>query len=156
MRKFHRHLLWALTILVSVLACKSDEQIKQVSLGDISWLEGQWQTEPRSRVEVWSRKGNKYQASGLILNGNNPRVNELMNISVVDGILVYSVLAYGQNDNKYVDFSLSNLKPTDLIFTNPDHDFPKIIRYTLQNEDQLKVSVGDNSSEQLFTFYRSR
>jgi hypothetical protein len=143
-------------LLTAFNACKTEQKVTQIGIKDLSWLEGQWQTEPRNRVEVWSLKGDKLQASGLLLKDKNPRVNELMTIVAKDGKLVYSVLAYGQNENKYVDFSLSNQKARDLIFANPDHDFPKTIRYTLQNEDQLLVTVSDGNEELSFTFFRSK
>jgi hypothetical protein len=156
MRRSSVLLLFAFTFPLFLASCKSEKEPEQIKLNNITWLVGQWQTEPRERVEVWSKKGDKFQASGIILKGKKPKVNELMNISEENGHLIYSVLAYGQNDNKYVNFSLSNKKANDLIFTNPDHDFPKTIRYTLENEEQLKVTVSDDNEEQSFTFYRSR
>lgn len=156
MQRIPVYYIFSIILFSALSACKSNAELKQIGVKDISWLVGQWQTEPRNRVEVWSLRGDKYQASGLLLNENKPLVNELMNISEVNGFLVYSVLAYGQNDNKYIDFTLSNRKPKDLLFSNPDHDFPKTIRYTLENENQLKVTIGDENKEQSITFYRSK
>ena len=141
---------------VLTLSCAQKKENDIVRMSDISWIIGQWQTEPRERVEVWNLKGDRYTASGLLLTEENPRVNELMNIGLSNGHLQYSVLAYGQNDNEYVDFPISNADPKDLIFANPDHDFPKIIRYTLVEDNMLRVQVGDNENTVEFNFYRTK
>ena len=144
-------------IVASFVSCKEEIPIKKVTLADVNWIIGQWQTNPKVEVEVWSFKEDKYTASGLIVNEERPRVTELMNISDKNGVLVYSVLSYGQNDNLYVDFALSNNMPKDLIFTNPNHDFPKSIRYTLVDEQTLKVVVGGTDTKNMeFIFFRSK
>jgi hypothetical protein len=145
-----------LGLIVSITSCKSPQELESIKLSDISWLIGQWQTDPLQRVEVWSLRANVLNASGLILGGEKPKVNEVMQIESIDGNLIYSVLVYNQNDNEYVHFELANKDPQDLMFTNPDHDFPKMIRYTLEEQNRLKVSIGDGDEvAQTFLFFRS-
>lgn len=155
--KISRTYIFLAFLCLALFSCKEDIPEKKVTLADINWIIGQWQTDPKVEVEVWSFDEDKYTASGLIVNRERPRVTELMNISEKNGSLVYSVLAYGQNDNQFVDFALSNNTPKDLIFKNPNHDFPKSIQYTLLDDYTLKVVVGGTDTKNIeLMFFRSK
>lgn len=69
-----------------------------------------------------------------------------------NGGLVYSAMPNGRQPA--TDFTMTKMEGSDVTFENPSHDFPKMIRYTLQPDGTLQAVVSGAAGQkpQVFTF----
>lgn len=116
------------------------------------FLAGIWQLEGENQFEQWTKlndqtmKGVSYQqADGKM------HVMEYLEIGKTDRGLVYSATVPGQNHGKTIRF-LSARADSIYIFENPEHDFPKYIKYQITGKKQLKVMIGNELSTYEMTF----
>jgi hypothetical protein len=68
---------------------------------------------------------------------------------------IYSVTAGKQNNGQAVLFTATKNTATELVFENPEHDFPKKITYTLVTPDSLYAEISGVGKKQGFPFKRA-
>jgi predicted enzyme related to lactoylglutathione lyase len=112
-------------------------------------ITGTWQTENGQITETWRMsRDSVFRATAFAAAGDmkNPVPEEYIRI-VRDGEKTfYEAQVAGQNDEKPVLFRLTGLDTNRMVFTNPDHDFPRKIEYTLESPDRLNAIVSDGST----------
>jgi uncharacterized protein YciI len=86
--------------------------------------------------------------------GGDTITTETIDIAVKNGGMYYIPTVKGQNNDQPVPFRLSKTEDGAWVFENPDHDFPKQIRYTLAGYDTLHARVSAPGKEINFTFLR--
>lgn len=109
------------------------------------WLIGTWENKtPKGSIyETWSK------ASDTELGGKSYIVKEkdtviFENIRLVqeqDG-LFYIPTVKNQNDGLPVRFATKTISETQLVFDNPQHDFPQVISYTKISADSLVAEIS--------------
>jgi len=117
-------------------------------------LIGTWNDTIHGIYEHWDKAGNQ-QLKGFsyeIRNGKKV-ISEYIEIDIKENKLVYTVSVINQNNEKPVSFVLST---TDSVYTfvNPDHDFPKYIRYSIISNNYLKATVGNASRSFILNYHR--
>ena len=125
------------------------------TLAQIEWLSGTWSgtTGASAFEERWTPPG-----GGSMLAVARSLRNGVMNtfefICIVqrNGGLVYSAMPNGRQPA--TDFTLTRIEPKTVIFENPVHDFPKMVRYTLGDDGTLEavVSGTEKQKPQVFRF----
>lgn len=138
-------------ILAAMLALQA-----AASVGDLGWLSGRWEaTEPgRWTEESWSapRAGVLlgYSRSGR---GETAREFEHLRIQAgEDGIPVYWASPGGR---VAVGFRLVSAGATEVVFENPDHDFPQRIRYRRDGDALVAtISAIDGANAMSWTYRR--
>ncbi len=147
MKKF---LLLPFTALV-LTACakkedKTDESIPEyaLKLQKAEWLLGNWgNTTPEGRlVENW-RKVNEVQFNGesYFIVKNDTVFAETVVLNQYDDKVAYTVTVPNQNDAKPVRFDLTSITDNEMVFENPEHDFPNKIVYTQVKPDSLVAII---------------
>lgn len=115
-------------------------------------LAGTWQrnTKRGLAVEEW-RVMDKFhlQGRGYYLAGKDTITTEKISLQYTGEEIFYSPTAFGQNNNKAVDFKLTAADLKNLVFTfeDPEHDFPKRIIYEIITADSLHAWVDGGSAE---------
>lgn len=108
------------------------------SISDLAWLSGCWAA---NNQEVGS--GEQWMApAGGTMFGMNRTVRDTKTVAFEfiriveqgDGDLVFIASPSGQST---ASFSLVSLNEREVIFENPDHDFPQRIIYRLLSDDDL-------------------
>lgn len=99
-------------------------------IGDVSWLSGCWASdgaEPGSG-EQWTMPagGSMFAVSRTVRGGKTTAFEFLRIIETEDGGLLYIALPSGQTLTTFVMISIS---PDEVVFENPDHDFPQRVAY---------------------------
>jgi hypothetical protein len=116
-----------------------------------TFLAGTWKLEKKETYEHWDLvQPNRLKGFLYHLNEGKPEVEEYLELREKEGEIVYTATVLTQNDGKETDFKLV---AADSIysFENPEHDFPKFIRYQMVSENKMKVNIGsENKSYQLF------
>ena len=125
----------------STAAAQNDEP----KLADLAWMAGHWSVElgPTRIEEVWLAP-----AGGFLLgmNRTTPKsgngVFEYLRIEQRKDGIVYVASPGGRLPT---DFPLADFGKGFVVFANPEHDFPKEIRYELTKDGDLHARVSGDA-----------
>ena len=143
MRLSLRFLLWMLVASGSCLTAQSQE-----SLSDLSWLAGGWQgIMGKAQIEehwIQPAGGTMLAVSRTVANGRTVAFEFLRIESRTDGIF-YVAQPQGRPP---VEFKLTQRSENRAVFENPQHDHPKIIRYSKDADGSLRAEIeGDEKGK---------
>ena len=127
-------------------------------------LAGRWynalDTGSMHMYEEWTQADSLHWTGlGFVLAGADTVSIEDLRIVRSRSIAGGDAIAYGarmntQNNGAWVDFALQDAGADTLLFTNPAHDFPKVIRYTMDNGGwRVLVKGGDRGHERQFELH---
>ena len=142
-------------IILLVLQCAAVPQSEKVTVDTASWLSGCWRGDVGGEqvTEQWIKPagGAMLGLSWTVSNNKMARHEFLQIRAKEDGQLYYIALPSGQ---KEASFKLVKAGPQELIFENPDHDFPQRIIYRREGEDSLKARIEgiDKGKEKGFDY----
>ena len=130
-------------------------------VAQLAWLTGCWTSDGREpgSGEQWSRPagGSMIGASRAVRDGRTVAYEFLRIFETDDGSLVYVAAPSGQATNA---FSLLHLGEHEVVFADPEHDFPQRILYRLLDPQHLLARIEGESDGQLrgvdFPMTRSR
>jgi len=125
------------------------------------WLIGTWEnkTSKGSIYETWSKKNdNEFSGKSYIVKENDTIVFENIRLVQDQDGLFYIPIVKNQNEGLPVRFATKTVSETQLIFENPQHDFPQIISYIKISSDSLvaEISGTKNGQERTQTFSMKR
>jgi hypothetical protein len=147
-----------LTFLIFLLLTNLAPQT--TTLADLSWLTGDWQTAPGGRAQIeehWTRAaGGSMLGMGRTIAGNKTYEFEYLRIEQrADGIYY---VAHPRGQCPGTDFKLTRSSATELVFENPQHDFPKRIIYRKTGDDILAASIdgGEGTKAMSFEYRRMK
>jgi hypothetical protein len=134
--------------------------LQSPTLADISWIAGDWQTAARGRAQVeehWTQvAGASMMGMGRTVAGDKTVEFEYLRIEQrADGIYY---VAHPKGRCPGTDFKLTRASATEVVFENPQHDFPKRIIYRKGADDSLTATVdgGEGSKATSFAFRRMK
>ncbi|MBK0402448.1 hypothetical protein I5M27_05590 [Adhaeribacter sp. BT258] len=110
----------------------------------MNWLTGRWenQREGIKTVEIWERKPvDEFQVRGFMLEGTDTLFAESIKVASKKRNIFYTVTIPDQNNGKPVAFKLTGNSGSELIFENPEHDFPQKITYQKAGPDSVLVQI---------------
>jgi len=107
----------------------------------VAWLAGCWRSVEGDRVtdEQWMRPlgGSMVGMSRTVVDGRTVAFEHLR-IEEREGALVYVAVPSGQVETR---FRLIRFGPTWVEFSNPDHDFPQVVRYRRRQDGSLLAQI---------------
>jgi hypothetical protein len=109
-------------------------------------LIGTWQNEDGTGFERWTiKEDGSFQSVSFSVRGSDTTWNENARIYPENDQWVFENTVKGQNDGKAVKFTSSLLSDSSVQFSNPAHDFPTDVNYTVINADSVRAFiVGPN------------
>jgi hypothetical protein len=110
-------------------------------------LVGTWKSENGRSFERWTRNSDgTYRADVYSIKGTDTSWNEQARIYPEYSKWVYENIVKNQNDGKAVRFTSILLNDNSVQFSNPAHDFPTDVNYTLPDMNTLHAFIiGPNS-----------
>ncbi|MES2774972.1 MAG: DUF6265 family protein [Bacteroidota bacterium] len=147
----------AFALLVCISACNTPENNASNTTDPVvpevpkqlvfEKLTGTWQSEDGKSFEQWTKNENgTYQSVAFSVKGNDTSWNEQAKTYPENNNWVFENTVKGQNDGKAVKFVSSLLTEKSVQFTNPEHDFPTDINYTLADANTIHAFIiGPNS-----------
>ena len=152
------HLLSTLIIFLSLvlLACNNQSATDTSSTGKtdsslpttqlvFDKLLGLWQSGDGKSFERWTKNENGYRAVVFSLNGTDTTWKEQASIYQENDKWIFENKVTGQNDGKAVKFTAASVGESSVLFSNPAHDFPTDINYTVPDANTLNAYiVGPN------------
>jgi hypothetical protein len=110
-------------------------------------LVGTWKKEDGKSFERWTRNDDgTYRAVAFSVTGTDTSWDENARIYPENNNWVFENTVRGQNDGKPVKFTSTQLGENSVQFSNPAHDFPTDINYTLPDANTVNAFiVGPNN-----------
>lgn len=137
-------------------------QTNKISIQEFSWLKGSWKmkTQKGAIVESWIIQNDTTMKGESIFIKNNSDTVMLETIALVyrNNNYYYIPTTLNQNDNKAISFRITSFDDKGFVAENPEHDFPKRIRYHLITKDSIHAVVDDGPDmpDKKSDFYYSR
>jgi hypothetical protein len=127
----------------------------RASIADVAWMAGTWASADGERTveEHWtSPAGGTMLAVSRTIIGGRLTEFEFLRIVERDGRLVYVAQPDGRPPT---EFAMTRVESTSVTFENPEHDFPKMIRYLVRADGNLVASIaGAGKPERSWVFRR--
>ncbi|HET9478498.1 MAG TPA: DUF6265 family protein [Pyrinomonadaceae bacterium] len=130
------------------------------TLGDLSWISGDWQTAPGGRMQIeehWtSVAGGSMLGMSRTVAGDKTVEFEYIRIEQRSDGIYY--VAHPKARCPGTDFKLTKSSATEAVFENPQHDFPKRITYRKTADEALTATIdgGEGSKAISFSFQRMK
>jgi hypothetical protein len=136
----------AACLLLAATACPEAraQHAKNNPLREAAWLIGTWENKtPKGKLyETWTRANDSmYQGKSYMLRDKDTMVFETMRLVLREGRLCYIPTVADQNSGQPVVFRQNGPGGTDMIFENPEHDFPQRITYKQLSKDALMAAI---------------
>ena len=97
-------------------------------------------------IESWYKQDDStFAGSGLFIKAGKTMSEETIELTQKGDDVYYIPTVKGQNGDKPVTFKMTAVTDNTLIFENPQHDFPQIIKYTLYGTDSLVAEISDKA-----------
>jgi hypothetical protein len=110
----------------------------------LRWLAGCWErtTATTTFLEQWMPPdGGLMLGMSRAVSRGRAREHEFLRIYAVGDTLVYAAMPSGQQPTEFRSVFIT---ATEVVFSNPQHDFPQRIRYRLESEAALVAVIeGD-------------
>lgn len=144
-------------MLTGLVACSSNEAKTENPAADavthdktfvLDKLLGTWQGEDGKSFERWTKETNeRYHSFVYSLNGKDTVVNERAVIYKEGAQWVFENQVSGQNDGKSVKFTSAFVKEDAIQFSNPAHDFPNEIHYSVPDQGHVHAFIVGNNEK---------
>jgi hypothetical protein len=111
-------------------------------------LVGLWENPGADNFEQWIKNSDgTYQSKGFSVKGTDTSWNEQASIFPENNNWIFENTVKGQNDDKAVKFTSTILNDKTVQFSNPQHDFPTDINYTVADANTVNAFiVGPNKN----------
>jgi hypothetical protein len=128
------------------------------TIAQVGWISGDWNGAMGASAveERWSPgNGGAMIGTSRTLRGDVMTQFEFLCISERNGTLVYTAMP---NAGAQTDFTLTKVDALSATFENPEHNFPKLIRYTKREDGGMDavISAGGTSKPTTFSFTRKQ
>lgn len=142
-------------VLVALLALLiTNASTQTTTLAELAWMAGNWETAPGGRRQVeehWTQAaGASMMGMSRTVAGDKTVEFEYLRIEQrADGIYY---VAHPKARCPGTDFKLTRASATEVVFENPQHDFPKRIIYRKGADDSLTAIVDGGEGSKAITY----
>lgn len=153
--KYHLQKLAIGVMLTGLVACgppeiKTENPVESMPENSKAFvldkLLGTWQGEDGKSFERWTKENHeRYRSLVYSLNGKDTVVNERAVIYREGEKWVFENQVSGQNDGKSVKFVSAFVKEDAVQFSNPAHDFPNEIHYSIPDHAHVNAFIVGNN-----------
>lgn len=125
-------------------------------ISELAWMSGDWQTAPGGRAQIeehWMLPtGGTMIGMGRTIAGDKTVEFEFLRIEQRGEDIFY--VANPNAQCPQTDFKLTHLTGQEVVFENPEHDFPKRVSYRKKSDGSLIASIdgGEGTKSQSFTY----
>jgi Domain of unknown function (DUF6265) len=137
----------ACAAIASLTGAVAAGQAPRATIRDVAWMEGTWVSASPGRTveERWTDPaGGTMLAVSRTMRGTRLAEFEFLRVVERDGSLVYIAQPGGTPPT---EFPLSRLEGDSATFENPQHDFPKLIRYARRADGSLEASISGGAGQ---------
>ncbi len=124
-------------------SCKKES--KENKLKTMDWLVGNWENKSEfgDMQENWEKVNDSvYNGYSYFIKGKDTLHSETIALQQKEDQVLYVPTVKGQNNDQPVVFLLTKQTPKQLVFENPNHDYPKKIVYNQITSDSLVAVIS--------------
>ncbi len=143
----HYSIVIAFVLVAIIAACNSPEsksgEVPKASqpLVFVKMI-GTWQGEDGRSFERWTKKDDgNFQSVAFSVKGSDTSWNEQARIYPENDKWIFENTVKGQNEGKAVKFTSSLLNENSVQFSNPAHDFPTDVNYTIVDANTVHAFI---------------
>ncbi len=141
-----------LFVILTLFLASCYHPSSQEAMHDLKQIEGNWNSyKGVSFNENWMFINDSlFKGEGFSLNGNDTSFYESLRIERKSDSVYYIIgLAKNKDETKFL---LSNASKHEWVFKNPENEFPSIIKYKIENDSLLFVTIANirGNKEQFF------
>ncbi len=138
-------------ILITILLFASCGKSKQVSkIVGKDWLLGKWEnkSDEGNLLEIWRKVNDSlFIGESYFIKGKDTLHFENLQFKQKGEELFYIATVKGQNNDKAVTFKHNIELAKQLVFENPQHDYPRKIVYKPFAKDHLLIEISGIQQE---------
>lgn len=146
-----------LFMLAIICSCQQKSTFSELEKAH-SFL-GRWEnkTPEGTFSEEWKTENDSVMVgASYFINGKDTLFAETIRLEQKENNLFMIVSVPNQNEEKPVAFKLTSSTSDNLVFENPEHDFPKKITYKLVTKDSLYAEISGDGKSQGFPFKKKK
>lgn len=148
-------------LFIGLLSLAAWTIFKEMQIQKAEWLLGTWEnkTDRGSVFESWTKLNEKeFFGKSYILQENDTVLLEEVQLIEDQENLFYIPTVKNQNDGMPIQFGLTSMTDTSMVFEHPSHDFPQVISYVRITQDSLEASISgiNNGQERTIVFPMKR
>ena len=141
--------LFLITVCLAKVACAQQTEF--------SWLIGSWKLKDKNVFEVWQKEtgSNTLQGKSYKIVGRDTVILEKIQLVKKDQSFFY--VPDAAENQKPVEFKITSYSKHSFVAENPDHDFPKLIRYKYLRKDNnefIQAAIEGNGKTIPYDFQR--
>lgn len=124
---------------------KTPVPVRYDEIEKASWLLGGWQGQTPEGIagERWEKKNDStYSGKGYFMVGKDTVSSETMSLEQNSDGVFYIPTVKEQNNGQPVTFKMTKSTETEMVFENPQHDFPQKITYTRFGADSVVAEIS--------------
>lgn len=124
---------------------------QKLNITKAEWLIGTWENKtPRGSIyETWNKTSDtELTGKSYIVKEQDTIVFENIRLVQEQDGLFYIPTVKNQNGGLPVRYAAKTISKTQLVFENPQHDFPQIISYTKITSDSLVAEISGTKNGQ--------
>lgn len=117
----------------------------QTLMKKTAWLVGEWRnfSPEGNATEVWVKENDStLNGKSCFVIGGDTVSSESLSLVERNNQLYYIPVVRDQNNGQPVEFALTSSTDKQLVFENPQHDFPTKITYTRITDDSLVAEIS--------------
>lgn len=126
----------ALSIVLCLVCAYGHAQQKE-----FEWLVGIWQEEGKQAFEVWKKEKDFLAGESYRMQDGSKVVTEEIKFLKKGNDFYYVPDVAGPQGP--IEFKVTSFDTNSFTAENPQHDFPKKIRYQKMDDTHLKAAIGD-------------
>jgi len=142
-----------LSLLIVVIACNDEKNEQENSVGSapvsseskqlvFDKLVGLWKNAGSDNFEQWTKNSNgTYRSKGFSVKGTDTSWNEQASIYHENNNWVFENTVRNQNNGKAIKFTSTIFNDKTVQFSNPQHDFPTDINYTVTEANTVNAFI---------------
>lgn len=142
----------SLLLLIALVSFSCKKESKKNELIATDWLLGSWEniSENGTMQENWEKTNDSlYEGASYYIKGKDTLNSEKIELLQKDDQILYIPTVKGQNNDQPVVFLLTKKTAKQLVFENPNHDYPKKITYNLITKDSLVATISGTQQGKL-------
>lgn len=116
------------------------------NIAKAGWFLGEWGNSSKEGelTERWKKENDSvyHGESYFVVGGKDTVFAEHVKLEDANGKLAYIVTVPGQNNGQPVRFEMTSANESQIIFENPQHDFPSKIIYNKVGSDSLVAEIS--------------
>lgn len=132
-------------LLLGAAFCFSWTFLTNNHMEKAEWLLGTWKNTTSRGIlyETWIKNGeNEFVGKSYKVKNQDTMIFERIRLVTEENQLFYIPTVGNQNKGLPVRFALKKISDKELVFENPEHDFPQVISYTKIREDSLVAEIS--------------